>query len=157
MNQEEHTECWKVLDEMLKAEPADMKCLMVASMFFIWKKDRTHQPVINYWKLNDITIEDSCLLPHIDEMMDQIYRLQIFTKLRPTSMIPSSTIQPKPNMSQGSTMCMLHLLQKAKLTCSLKKYQPKLEFLGIDISKDGFKMDKKKIMVIMEWQNLTSV
>ena len=45
MNQEECAECWKVLDEMLKAgwaEPANANCPMVAPMFFVWKKDRSH-------------------------------------------------------------------------------------------------------------------
>jgi hypothetical protein len=45
MNQEEQAECWKVLDKMLNtgwAEPANVKCLMAAPMFFIWKKDGTH-------------------------------------------------------------------------------------------------------------------
>ena len=54
----------------------------------------------------------------------------------------------------------LHLLQKAKLTYNLKKcmfHQLKLEFLGIDISKQGFEMDEKKISVIVEWQKPTSV
>ena len=61
-------------------EPTDMNCLIVAPMFFVWKKDRTHQPVINYWKLNDITINDSYPLPHIDKMMDQIRGSEIFMK-----------------------------------------------------------------------------
>ena len=54
----------------------------------------------------------------------------------------------------------LHLLWKAKLICNLKKcyfHQPKLEFLGVDISKKGFEMDKKKISAIVEWQKPTSV
>ena len=54
----------------------------------------------------------------------------------------------------------LHLLWKAKLTCNLKKcmfQQLKLEFLGVDISEQGFKMDKKKITAIVEWQKLTLV
>ncbi len=75
MNQEEHAECQKVLDEMLQAqwvEPTDFNCPIAALMFFVWKKDRTCRPVIDYWKLNEITIKDSYLLPHIDEMMDQI-------------------------------------------------------------------------------------
>jgi hypothetical protein len=45
MNQEEQEECRKVLDKMLSAgwvEPANVKCLMAAPMFFIWKKDGTH-------------------------------------------------------------------------------------------------------------------
>ena len=69
---------------MLKAgwaEPANANCLMVAPMFFVWKKDGTCQPVINYQKLNDITIKDSYPLPHINEMMDQIHGLKVFMKL----------------------------------------------------------------------------
>jgi len=51
-------------------KPTDVNCPIAAPMFFIWKKDRTRQPVIDYQKLNDITIKDSYLLPCIDEMMD---------------------------------------------------------------------------------------
>jgi hypothetical protein len=84
MNQEERAECWKVLDEMLNArwvEPTHVKCPMATPMFFIWKKDGTCRPVINYRRLNDITIKDSYPLPRIDEMMDQICGSEIFTKL----------------------------------------------------------------------------
>jgi hypothetical protein len=73
MNQEECAECRKVLDQMLNAgwaEPANLNCPITAPMFFVWKKDGTRRPVINYRKLNDITIKDSYLLPCIDEMMD---------------------------------------------------------------------------------------
>ena len=73
MNQEERAECWRLLDEGLESglmEPANPKCLIAAPMFFIWKKDGTQWPVINYWKLNEITIKDSYLLPRINEMMD---------------------------------------------------------------------------------------
>ncbi len=75
MNQEEWAECWKILDKMLKAgwvEPANTNCPMAALMFFVWRKDGTCRPVIDYQKLNDITIKDSYLLLCIDEMMDQI-------------------------------------------------------------------------------------
>ena len=54
----------------------------------------------------------------------------------------------------------LNLLQKAKLTCNLKQcmfHQPKLEFLGVNISKQGSEMDKKKITIIIEWQKLMLV
>jgi hypothetical protein len=76
-------ECRKVLDEMLQAkwiEPADAHCPIAAPMFFVWKKDRTCRPVINYRKLNDITIKDSYPLPRIDEMMDRICGSELFTK-----------------------------------------------------------------------------
>jgi hypothetical protein len=84
MNQEEWAECRKVLDKMLNArwaEPTDIKCPMAAPMFFVWKKDGTRRPVIDYRRLNDITIKDSYPLPQIDEMMDQIHGSEIFTKL----------------------------------------------------------------------------
>jgi hypothetical protein len=84
MNQEERAKCRKVLDEMLNtgwAEPADVKCPMATPMFFVWKKDGTRQPVIDYCRLNDITIKDSYPLPRIDEMMDRIHGSEIFTKL----------------------------------------------------------------------------
>jgi len=83
MNQEERAECHKVLDEMLNAkwiEPTDANCPIMAPMFFVWKKDGTRQPVIDYQKLNNITIKDSYLLPRIDEMMDRIRGSEIFTK-----------------------------------------------------------------------------
>ena len=44
MNQEEHAECRRLLDEGLESglmEPADPKCLITAPMFFVWKKDGT--------------------------------------------------------------------------------------------------------------------
>ena len=44
LNQEEHAECRKVLDEMLAAgwlKAADANCPLTAPMFFIWKKDGT--------------------------------------------------------------------------------------------------------------------
>jgi hypothetical protein len=48
---------------------------------FVWKKDGTHRPVIDYRRLNDITIKDSYPLPRIDEMMVRICGSEIFTKL----------------------------------------------------------------------------
>ena len=78
MNQEEHAECQKLLNKGLESgsmEPANPKCLIAAPMFFIWKKDGTQQPVIDYWKLNEIMIKDSYPLPCINKMMDCIHGL----------------------------------------------------------------------------------
>ena len=44
MNQEEHAECHKLLDNGVDAgimEPADPKCPIATLMFFVWKKDGT--------------------------------------------------------------------------------------------------------------------
>ena len=53
---------------------------VAAPFFFIKKKDGSHRPVIDYWKLNDITIKDSYPLPHIDEILERMQGLKIFTK-----------------------------------------------------------------------------
>ena len=97
MNQEECAECRKVLDKMLQAqwvEPADFNCPIAALMFFVWKKDGTHRLVIDYQKLNEITIKDSYLLPRIDEMMDRIQGSEIFTKFDLKSGYNQIRIQP---------------------------------------------------------------
>ena len=222
MNQEERTECRKVLDEMLGAqwiEPADFNCPMAAPMFFVWKKDGTRRPVIDYRKLNEITIKDSYPLPRIDEMMDRIRGSEIFTKfdlksgynqirIRPgdewktTFMTPFGPFRLRV-MTFGFTNAppcfqrymdkvfapllyknlenylddalnhhrnksehvlgvrnTLQYLREAKLFCNPKKcefHQPKIEFLGVDISRDGFEMDEKKTSVIAAWQRPTSV
>ena len=83
MNQEERAECRRLLDKGLESglmEPANPKCLIATPMFFIWKKDRTQRTVIDYQKLNEITIKDSYPLPCIDEMMDHIRSSEFFTK-----------------------------------------------------------------------------
>jgi anti-sigma28 factor (negative regulator of flagellin synthesis) len=49
----------------------------------------------------------------------------------------------------------LQCLEDAKLFCNMKKcefHQKKIEFLRVDISHEGFKMDDKKIMDVMQWQ-----
>jgi len=54
----------------------------------------------------------------------------------------------------------LQYLEEARLFCNLKKckfHQSKIEFLGMDISQNGFEMDKKKTSVIAAWECLTSV
>ena len=61
-------------------EPADVNCPLAMPMFFVWKKDGTRRLVIDYQKLNDITIKDSYPLPCIDKMMDQMRGSEIFTK-----------------------------------------------------------------------------
>ena len=83
MNQEECAKCWKLLDNGVNAgimELANLKCPIATPMFFVWKKDGTQQLVIDYWKLNEITITDSYPLPCINEMMDWLCRLEFFTK-----------------------------------------------------------------------------
>ena len=216
MNQEEQAECQKLLDEGLESglmEPANPKCPIAAPMFFVWKKDGTQQPVINYWELNEITIKDSYLLPCINEMMDCIHGLEFFTrfnlklgynqicicpgdKWKTTFMTPFGPFQMKV-MTFGFTntppcfqqymdkvfvlllykgieiyldnilihsktaaehvnrvLSVLQCLKNAVLYCNAKKCKfnkKKIEFLGVNISQDGFEMEDKKIADILDW------
>ena len=43
-----------------------------APVFFVPKKDGMKRPVIDYRKLNDVTICNSYPLPRIDQIMDQV-------------------------------------------------------------------------------------
>jgi transposase InsO family protein len=53
---------------------------VAAPFFFVWKKDGTRRPVIDYRKLNDITLKDSYPLPRIDEMLERMQGSKIFSK-----------------------------------------------------------------------------
>ena len=188
-------------------------------MFFVWKKDGTQWPVIDYQKLNEITIKDSYLLPRIDKMMDRICRLEFFTKfdlksgynqirIRPgdkwktTFMTPFRPFQMKvmtfgfanappcfqqymdkvfaPLLYKGvkiyldnilihsktavehvdGVLSVLQCLENAILYCNVKKCKfdkKKIEFLGVNVSRDGFEMEDKKIADVLDWQRPTSV
>ena len=83
MNPSQHEDWVKWQDTMLKARlisKALSNTPIAAPFFFVWKKDGTRQPVINYRKLNDITIKDSYPLPQIDEMLEQMQGSEIFLK-----------------------------------------------------------------------------
>ena len=63
------------LDGMVEvgiASKCDTRTPTAAPVFFVPKKDGMKRPVINYRKLNDITICDSYPLPRIDQIMDQV-------------------------------------------------------------------------------------
>jgi hypothetical protein len=47
-----------------------------AAPFFVWKNNGTRRPVIDYRKLNDITIKGSFPLPCIDEMLERMARVK---------------------------------------------------------------------------------
>ncbi len=53
---------------------------IAAPFFFVWKKDSTRQPVIDYHKLNDITVKDSYPLPCINETLEHMQGAKFFSK-----------------------------------------------------------------------------
>ena len=57
-------------------------------------------------------------------------------------------------------LSMLQCLENTGLYCNLKKckfHQKKMEFLGVNISSDGFKMEDKRIADVCDWECPTSV
>jgi hypothetical protein len=60
--------------------PAPVNTPVAALFFFVWKKDGTQCLVINYCKLNNITIKDSYPLPQIDEMLEHMHSTKVFSK-----------------------------------------------------------------------------
>ena len=73
----------KWCDTMLAAgliAPAPANTPVATPFFFVWKKDGTRRPIIDYHKLNNITIKDSYPLPHIDEMLERMQGAKIFSK-----------------------------------------------------------------------------
>ena len=83
MNQEEREDWRKWHDMMLAAgliSRAPANTPVAAPLFFVRKKEGTRRPVIDYRKLNDITIKDSFPLPRIDEMLERMQGAKVFTK-----------------------------------------------------------------------------
>ena len=58
------------------------------------------------------------------------------------------------------TLSVLQCLENAVLYCNMKKCEfnkRKIEFIGVNISRDGFEMEDKKIADVLDWQRPTSV
>jgi hypothetical protein len=43
-----------------------------APVLFVKKKDESMRMYIDYWELNKVTIKNRCLLPRIDDLLDQL-------------------------------------------------------------------------------------
>ena len=83
MNPAERTDWEKWRDIMLKAghvSQAPPNTPIAAPCFFIWKKNGTRRLVIDYQKLNDITIKDGFPLPRIDEILEHMQGAKVFSK-----------------------------------------------------------------------------
>ena len=50
-------------------------------VIFVKRKDRTMQLCIDYHQLNKMTIKNRYLLPHIDDLFDQLHGATVFSKI----------------------------------------------------------------------------
>ena len=52
-----------------------------APMLFVKKKDRSMRMCIDYWELNKVTIKNRYPLPRIDDLLDQLQGVRVFSKV----------------------------------------------------------------------------
>ena len=60
----------------------------------------------------------------------------------------------------NGVLSVLQCLENTVLYCNTKKCEfnkKKIEFLGVNVSRDGFEMEDKKIADVLDWQRPTSV
>jgi len=74
-------EAWKQLKELEDSGMIeDSTSPMAAPLFFVPKKDGTQRMVIDYRKLNDITIKDAYPLPNMEELLEAARGAKVFSK-----------------------------------------------------------------------------
>ena len=69
------------LDTMLRKRYIRISKSSMGAPLFLVPKKNGRQPVVNYWKLNNVTEKDSTPLPRIDSTLDQFIGFQLFTKI----------------------------------------------------------------------------
>jgi transposase InsO family protein len=75
-------ECEERVDEMLQLGLVRPSCSPYASpVLFVKKKDGTLRMVIDYRRLNKITISDRFPIPRIDDLLDKLKGAKVFTSL----------------------------------------------------------------------------
>jgi len=152
------------------------KSAAAASVFFVPKKDVNDlRLVVNYRLLNEVTIRDSHPFPLIDDMLENLSKGEVFSKLDLRSAYNLIRIKEFEDIIGSFVYCfiddiiifspdmdthfhylieVLKRLRKAGLYAKLEKCEicvPFLEFLGHRISSDGIFMDPKKVSSILEW------
>src|SRR6266404_3904195 len=74
-------EAWKQLKELEDAGMIeDSTSPIAAPLFFVPKKDVTQRMVIDYRKLNDITVKDAYPLPNMEELLEVAKGAKVFSK-----------------------------------------------------------------------------
>lgn len=68
-------------EQMVKGYIKKSKSPVAASVFFVKKKDETLRLVQDYRKLNEITTKNRFSIPRISDLIDQLSKASIFTKL----------------------------------------------------------------------------
>jgi RNase H-like domain found in reverse transcriptase/Reverse transcriptase (RNA-dependent DNA polymerase) len=204
------------MEEMGMISKCTTHCPMAAPVFFVRKKDGTKRPVIDYRRLNDVTVRDSYPLPHINQIMDQVRGSRYFSKFDMKSGYNQLRIKPghkwmtafvtphgvyqcnvmtfgfmnappvfqrfiddtlyrKPELVQNlvgylndanthnvtmeehvqTNQAFFLRCREAGITLNPKKcefHKDRMDFLGVELSADGFEMERVKVETIWEWK-----
>ena len=70
-----------VEDQLRKEYIRPSKSPQMSPVFFVGKKDKSKQMVINYCNLNDQTVKKNYLLPLIMDLIDDMRSKKVFTKM----------------------------------------------------------------------------
>ena len=68
-------------EEKQKGYIRESKSPVAAPVFFVKKKDGKLQLVVDYRKINDITIKNSYPIPRVDDLVDALSEAKVYTKL----------------------------------------------------------------------------
>ena len=68
-------------DQLRKGYIRPSKSPQTSPVFFVGKKDRSKQTVIDYYNLNNQTVKNNYLLPLIMELTNNMGSKKIFTKM----------------------------------------------------------------------------
>ena len=69
-----------IKEQMEKGYIQKLKSPYTSAFFFIKKKDRKLQPIQDYWKLNQYTVQNKYPLPLIPELIAQVRDASKFSK-----------------------------------------------------------------------------
>ena len=76
------TEIERLTQDLLKCRViSKSRSAYAALVVLVWKKDRTFRLCIDYRGLKKVTIKNNLPIPFIDEMMDELYGANYFSKL----------------------------------------------------------------------------
>jgi len=70
-----------VEDQLRKGYIRPSKSPQTSPVFFVGKKDRSKQTVIDYYNLNNQTVKNNYLLPLIMELTNNMGSKKVFTKM----------------------------------------------------------------------------
>ena len=97
--------------------------------------------------------------PCFQQYMDKVFVLLLYKGVEiylDNILIHSKTAAEHVN----GVLSILQCLKNAILYCNVKKCKfnkKKIEFLGVNVSRDGFEMEDKKIANVLDWQRPMSM